>query len=243
MMVSRSELKSRARESLNGNYGATAGGTLTIAAIDILVYLLFFELSNAEWLTVLSYVIFSTLMSLLFAGLFRMCLMASRRQTPRLNDLFSCFSGHPDKMILIYMAILGIDAVSSAPMIIVLLLLKRNTAVIAYFTAHPYRYIIIGYGVSILWMVWLIAVNTRYAVSVFLYLDHPERNTRSFLEDSRKMMKGHCLGFFRLMLSFAGMYFLSILSFGIGFLWVLPYIITTSAEYYLNLPKAAENDT
>ena len=91
MMVSRSELKSRARESLNGNYGATAGGTLTIAAIDILVYLLFFELSNAEWLTVLSYVIFSTLMSLLFAGLFRMCLMASRRQTPRLNDLFSCF--------------------------------------------------------------------------------------------------------------------------------------------------------
>lgn len=52
---------------------------------------------------------------------------------------------------------------------------------------------------------------------------------------SRELMDGHKWEFFVLQLSFLGWAILSCLTFGIGFLWLLPYIHTTNALYYRQL--------
>lgn len=52
---------------------------------------------------------------------------------------------------------------------------------------------------------------------------------------SRELMVGHKWEFFVLQLSFLGWAILSCLTFGIGFLWLLPYVHTTNALYYRQL--------
>lgn len=55
------------------------------------------------------------------------------------------------------------------------------------------------------------------------------------IKRSRELMVGHKWEFFVLQLSFLGWAILSCLTFGIGFLWLLPYVHTTNALYYRQL--------
>lgn len=50
-------------------------------------------------------------------------------------------------------------------------------------------------------------------------------------------MDGFKAKLFFLDLSFIGWHFLSIITFGIGYLWLTPYISATKAAFYQNLPK------
>lgn len=52
---------------------------------------------------------------------------------------------------------------------------------------------------------------------------------------SMKMMKGYKLKYFTLGLSFIGWAILSILTLGIGFLWLIPYINLTLANFYKDI--------
>jgi Predicted integral membrane protein len=54
---------------------------------------------------------------------------------------------------------------------------------------------------------------------------------------SRKLMNGHKGQLFLLDLSFLGWHILAILTLGIGYLWLTPYISATKAAFYNHLPK------
>ncbi|MGB6179495.1 DUF975 family protein [Carnobacterium sp.] len=62
------------------------------------------------------------------------------------------------------------------------------------------------------------------------------------ITESRKMMDGHKWEFFVLELSFIGWGILSVLSFGIGFLWLNPYANATYAAFYKNLTENSGHD-
>lgn len=55
------------------------------------------------------------------------------------------------------------------------------------------------------------------------------------INKSRELMNGHKWEYFLLELSFIGWDLLGCFSLGIGFLWILPYIKATEAEYYRKL--------
>lgn len=81
-----------------------------------------------------------------------------------------------------------------------------------------------------------------YSQAYFVYYDtYEETGERSgFLEcitRSRKLMKGYKGQLFLLDLSFLGWHILAILTAGIGYLWLTPYITATKAAFYENLPK------
>jgi uncharacterized membrane protein len=59
------------------------------------------------------------------------------------------------------------------------------------------------------------------------------------ITESRKMMDGHKFEYFMLQLSFIGWGILSVLSLGIGLLWLNPYVNASYAAFYKNL---TEND-
>ena len=52
------------------------------------------------------------------------------------------------------------------------------------------------------------------------------------IDHSRAMMKGHKFDLFYLYLSFIGWFFLSFLTLGIGFFWLIPYMYTAQAAFY-----------
>lgn len=71
-----------------------------------------------------------------------------------------------------------------------------------------------------------------YSMTYYISLDHPEYTIDECIETSRKMMYGHKWELFVLYLSFAGWILIGIVTLGIGFIWILPYMETTVAHYY-----------
>ncbi|MBR4339379.1 MAG: DUF975 family protein [Bacteroidales bacterium] len=74
-----------------------------------------------------------------------------------------------------------------------------------------------------------------YSMSYYISKDHPEYSIDECIEASKRMMDGHKWELFVLYLSFIGWILLSILTLGIGFLWLAPYMDTTIAHYYEEL--------
>ncbi|WP_042274992.1 DUF975 family protein [[Clostridium] dakarense] len=57
------------------------------------------------------------------------------------------------------------------------------------------------------------------------------------LKRSAKMMKGYKMDYFILQLSFIGWFIACIFTFGIGFLWYIPYNQVTTTNFYLELKE------
>ena len=73
------------------------------------------------------------------------------------------------------------------------------------------------------------------SMSFLIYLDEPETGVTEIMSGSVSMMKGNKFRYFYMTLSFIGYWFLAILSFGIAFLWVVPYQTMTMVEFYKDL--------
>lgn len=81
-----------------------------------------------------------------------------------------------------------------------------------------------------------------YSMTPFVLRDHPELKYNSAIEESMRLMKGSKMKLFVLYLSFIGWAILCILTFGIGFLFLEPYIQSSKAAFYQDLLSVdAEN--
>ena len=76
-----------------------------------------------------------------------------------------------------------------------------------------------------------------YALTPYILIDNPELSANQAINLSQKMMKGHKFDLFFLHFSFIGWFFLSIFTFGIGLLWLLPYMMTAQAAFYQDVKK------
>lgn len=71
-----------------------------------------------------------------------------------------------------------------------------------------------------------------YAMTPYILKDNPELSYDAAISRSSAMMKGHKMQYFLLNLSFIGWAFLCIFTFGIGLLFLLPYIYMSLAKFY-----------
>lgn len=71
-----------------------------------------------------------------------------------------------------------------------------------------------------------------YAMTPYILEERPELSASESIDRSRAMMKGHKFDLFYLYLSFIGWFLLSILSCGIGFFWLFPYVESAVAAFY-----------
>jgi uncharacterized membrane protein len=77
-----------------------------------------------------------------------------------------------------------------------------------------------------------IVKSFSYSMAFFILRDNPDIKVTEAITRSRKMMKGNKGKLFGLYLSFIGWGILCILSLGIGFLWLVPYINLSVANFY-----------
>lgn len=81
-----------------------------------------------------------------------------------------------------------------------------------------------------------------YSQSYFIYYDivtdtGEKPGVLDTITASRKLMDGYKGKLFWLDLTFIGWHILSMLTLGIGYLWLNPYISATKAAFYNELPK------
>ena len=88
---------------------------------------------------------------------------------------------------------------------------------------------------SLLFIIPGIVKAYSYAMTPYIVHDNPEMPVRECIRQSQRMMKGYKMKLFLLDLSFIGWILLGIISFGIGLLWVRPYMETAHAKFYEEL--------
>ena len=71
-----------------------------------------------------------------------------------------------------------------------------------------------------------------YAITPYILLDEPELTAKQAITRSCEIMQGRRWKLFCLYLSFIGWGILCLLTFGIGFLWLVPYMNASVAAFY-----------
>lgn len=74
-----------------------------------------------------------------------------------------------------------------------------------------------------------------YAMTPYICKDYPELTADECINRSKEMMNGYKWKLFLLDLSFIGWILLCILTFGIGTLWIEPYMMCSRAKFYEEL--------
>lgn len=91
----------------------------------------------------------------------------------------------------------------------------------------------------VLWTLLLIVPGIiksySYSMTYYILKDEPDMKFNAAIERSMDMMNGHKFDLFYLHLTFIGWGILSVLTFGIGFLWLNPYMMTAQAHFYEDL--------
>jgi uncharacterized membrane protein len=87
-----------------------------------------------------------------------------------------------------------------------------------------------------LWMLLLIVPGIiaalGYSLTFYILADDPQIKPQDALKKSKSMMDGHREKLFYLCLRFLLLAILCILTLGIGFLWLIPYVHVTMAKFY-----------
>lgn len=161
------------------------------------------------------------------------------RKNCSLSDLFYAFTHGPDKAIKVSAVLFLVDMICTLPYTIYSLfimpsnslekLMTGNTEAISFFAVS---YLLLGLGEFIYFLIQL-----NFAPIYFMLVDMPDLPVSKAFKMSAWLMKGSKVRLFVLELSFLPLAFLSLLTFGIGNLWVSPYRNTASAAFYMDLSE------
>ena len=244
-----SDLKNNAKEKLTGKYGsALAVSTLMpISFVFVVLFPLFMTtlapyiiitettdngLSDASivvflLLCYLTLIIGGILTYMLRSGITLFFLKTACKQHGTLSDLFFGFIWQFKKS-LVY------SVISSLMFHIIMLPFEFFLLAIicGVHTSFTFTAVTLSFTLGMLIYKPLELGLSQY---YFLLLDFPKQKASELLKMSRHIMKGHKWRFFLLRLSFLPLQLLSVISLGVGFLWVIPYQKMTYSLFFLDL--------
>lgn len=93
---------------------------------------------------------------------------------------------------------------------------------------------------SLLLIVPGIIKGLSYSLTPFVLKDNPELSDNAAIEKSMRLMDGHKMDLFLLILSFIGWAILSLFTLGLGFILLIPYMVTSITHFYEDLKKEKE---
>lgn len=243
-----SELKNEARIKLSGNYG---NAILTYLMIGLTVLVVIFPISLIlSFLTlfgqmggtpsllsisngineVLDYAL--TVFVQMFApGLALFYLNLACKKNATSGDAFFGFRWSFKKSIILAVIMTAINIVFSLP-----------SELIEISSESPFTPIAIG-KTALIFIVCNVAMEMvllPLSQVYYLMLDFPQYSVGELIKFSIDKMKGNNLRLLGLKISFWPIYILGFLSFGIGFLWIIPYRTMTMTQFFLDLMNPEE---
>ena len=225
MLTPNRELKRKALESLALNWGNS-----------ILMLIVLILLSLGAALIPLGTILIGWPLSI---GSYNYFFRLAAHKEATLNNLFKPFSFYGNSILFKFLLVL-IEVIVALPLII---------ALVVFFVHNYFSFDLetasIGSSVwliiiALLDLVLLYYVSIRLYLAYYLLADYPNLAADKVISIAWKAMKDKFWKLFGLLLSFIGWFILAILTFGIGFLWLIPYINTSLAHFYLDV-KREEN--
>lgn len=99
----------------------------------------------------------------------------------------------------------------------------------------PFLMALFVYLWALLFIIPGIIMAYAYSMAVYVANDNPELSAMDAIRKSKELMRGHKWDLFVLDLSFIGWILLSMLTGGIGFIFLAPYIDMAHVEFYRQL--------
>lgn len=93
---------------------------------------------------------------------------------------------------------------------------------------------IIGLILNIITTIYLLPV---IIIMPFTFLDNPNTSLKNFIIEPLKIIKKNKIAFYGLLCSFTFWFLLGLLTLGILYLWLIPYIMICISYFYLSLKK------
>lgn len=221
------DLMAAARAALSGNWGLAIGGVAVYMGLCIVMAIIPY-LGN-----VISFVIGGPLM----LGWTLFFLALSRRQSADVGMIFSGFKNFGTG----FLANLFITLLILAWMLPAIFMIIVTVAVGVKGSFHG--------GMPDVGLIALLVVLTaaatvpaliaqfRYAMTYYIINDKPEINALDAIRQSTQMMRGNKFKLLCLQFRFIGWSLLCVLTLFIGFLWLIPYMMTSTAAFYDDLKE------
>lgn len=81
-------------------------------------------------------------------------------------------------------------------------------------------------------IIFAVSISYRYRLALYFMIDNPDMGCNDTITASKEAMVGRKKSLFSLDLSFIGWAFLGMITFGVLYIWVSPYISITEANFY-----------
>lgn len=153
-------------------------------------------------------------------------------QPAAIRDLFYGFKTDSRQFLVISAAMMLCQAICLQPA----QYLSQN-----FLATREVRWLLYALAAMAVGICFYVPVSLGIAMSFYLMLDFPQNSGRETLALCWRIMKGQRKRLFALELGFLPLMLLCIFSFGIGFLWLEPYMQMTYTCFFLDLmnPKEA----
>lgn len=137
--------------------------------------------------------------------------------------------------IFLKMIVPAIVIIISYILIAVGISLYYTSLFVTYSTSAVNGYVfiaIIGFILLIVSSIWATTKYYFYQLAFLISMENEDMSAKDVVEESKKAMTGKRAGLFWLQLSFIGWAILGAISFGIGFLWIIPYVHCATIAFY-----------
>lgn len=207
MIMSISELKIKAKNSLRGKYGEAIKLLLMLFGIQLFIGFVLEIINLGEFL--------SSIVSLLLTSSFQFgaisfFLKISRDEEVDYKELFSKTSLTPRYIVLNFVLV--------------------GLYFIGYLISLLSSYVFSLFSVIVLFITCIIILN--YSFVFYIGLEEPKLKIKDVFAKSRHMLNGHKMDLFLLTFSFIGWIFLGAFTFGLLYLWLFPYMAVTFSNFY-----------
>lgn len=237
---SSAELKMLAKEHMFGNYGTAIGASVLVSMLTGFLNLfctMFLDASTVIGIILnflISFVI-SVLAGLFTSGTCYLYLKIACGRPVMISDVFYGFKLFPNKALLIQLYRSILIYLAMLPMTVFSFLLGRDPQNAVLMLLYSIFFVI--YGIA------FVMISLIYSQAFFLLHDFPNYSVKELLSMSRKLMKGSKGRLFYMMAGFLPLMLLGLLSCGIAYLWLLPYINTSCTEFFLDLIQNNQPNT
>lgn len=243
------EIKNAAKDKLEGRYGGAMLILLINVAISWIVRLLVNNVASSTMNSVytmsgsmnaamaVSFLFDGLLLAaniilgVMQAGITLYFLSIACGQQPFLKNLFYGFQNESKKALVISAALTLCQAVCLWPG----QYLSQN-----FLSTRDGKWMLPALAATVIGLCIYIPISLGLAMSFYLMLDFPGNSGKESLKLCWRLMKGNRKRLFLLDLSFLPLMLLCILSFGIGFLWLEPYMQMTYTYFFLDLMNPKE---
>ncbi|MCD7736202.1 MAG: DUF975 family protein [Lachnospiraceae bacterium] len=235
----RKEIKCYARCVLKNRHAVLAGITLLLTVLNLALSSLSMMAapSGNGILSALIYLGFSLLVNIIYyillAGLYRIYLDICENRAFRWTDLFSMFTEHPEP-VAIYSVLQFI-----VTYVFMQVGLWWLDVMIEWLFYGQSGFPLLATVTVLLAAVLFVCLEISFSMTLFVHADDPYLSFKEMMQQSWSLMDGMRLSYLFMQLSFIGMYLLGILSFGIGFLFVEPYVYTTKGYFFKKIISPA----